>query len=97
MIVVKIEMWPGGSEDRSYELGRTYIYNDGTGTPARGNYEVRVCRKSKDGQYNLTSREVVAGKKCTRVGRVRDWPRKSYNIWRLILRCLKSAFPEDPS
>ena len=92
MIVVKLEMWPGGDESRMYELGRTYIYNDGAGSARRGNYEVRVCRKHKD--YEGTHRNVATGKGFTRTGRVEGWPRKSYNIWLLILRCLRAAFPE---
>lgn len=93
MIVVKLEMWPKGDESRKYELGRTYIYNDGTGGGKRGNYEVRVCRKNKEG-YDLTSREISAGEKCTRKARLENWPRNSYNVWRLILQALRSAFPE---
>lgn len=92
MIVVKVEMWPGGDESKRYELGRTYIYNDGGGTGKRGNYEVRVCRK---GSFTPDARKIVSGKGFTRTGRVDNWPRKSYNIWRLILRCLMSAFPEE--
>jgi hypothetical protein len=94
VIVIRAEMWPGGDESRKYELGRTYIYNDGAGGSSRGNYEVRVCRKNKERSYDLTPREIVAAKKCTRTARVDNWPRKSYNVWLLILRCLRSAFPE---
>ena len=95
MIVVKIELWPGGFEERKRELGRTYIYNDGKGTARQGNYEVRVCRKNKEAAYDLKPLELREGKKCTRTARVENWPRKSYNIWRLILRCLMAAFPEE--
>lgn len=91
MIVVKVEMWPQGDESRKYPLGRTYIYNAG-GTAKRADYEVRVCRK---GSYDVRPRDLVEGNGFTRVGNVKDWPRKSYNIWRLILRALRSAFPEE--
>ena len=84
-------MWPGGDESRRYELGRSYLYNDGDGTAARGNYEVRVCRK---GKHDVTQRQLVAGDGFTRTARVENWPRKSYNIWLLILRALRKAFPE---
>lgn len=91
MIVVKVEMWPKGDERRMYELGRTYIYNAG-GTETRGDYEVRVCRK---GSYAPDPRKIASGEGFTRTARVDNWPRKSYNIWRLILRCLMGAFPEE--
>jgi len=91
MIVVKIEMWPKGDEARKYELGRTYVYNSG-GNAKRGDYEVRVCRK---GNYDVDSRDLVDGKGFTRTGTVSNWPRLSYNVWRLILRCLQAAFPEE--
>lgn len=38
MIVVKIELWPGGDEVQARELERVCIYNDGTGTLEFGNY-----------------------------------------------------------
>lgn len=92
MIVVRLEMWPKGDESRKYELGRTYIYNDGNGTARHGSYEVRVCRK---GKYDVERRDLVEGKGFTRTARVDNYARESYNIWRLILRCLRSAFPEE--
>jgi hypothetical protein len=92
VIVVTIEMWPGGDKSRKHELGRTYVFNDAAGTASRGNYEVRVCRK---GSFDADPREIVEGTGFTRKGRVDNWPRKSYNIWRLVLRCLQSAFPEE--
>lgn len=92
MIVVKVEMWPGGDESRMRELGRTYVFNDGARTATRGNYEVRVCRK---GSFAPDPRKLLNGVGFTRTGRVDNWPRKSYNIWRLVLRCLMSAFPEE--
>lgn len=94
MIVVKLEMWPKGDESKKYELGRTYIFNAG-GTAQRGDYEVRVCRKSREGNYEKTARQLVEGKGFTRTGRLENHPRQSYNVWRLIIRALRSAFPEE--
>ena len=91
MIVVKIEMWPKGSEEKRYELGRTYIYNCG-GDARRGDYQVRVCRK---GDFEPEARRIVAGEGFTRTGEVRNYPRLSYNVWRLVSRALRSAFPEE--
>lgn len=90
MIVVKIELWPFGDESQKTEIGRTLIANDGTGSVSRGNYDVRVLRRNA---YTLSGTEFDSS--ATRTGRVEGYPRLSYNIWRLILRALRSAFPEE--
>lgn len=90
MIVVKLEMWPGGDEARAYTLGRTYIWNEGTtDDPSKGNYGVAVMRKGCEYSHpiNASAR--------TRSGEVKNYPRLSYNVWRLIIRALKAAFPEE--
>lgn len=91
MIVVKIEMWPGGDEEGAYELGRSYIRNRGDNPrhPHRGNYEIKVCRK---GHTEFKGWSAI---KASRQGEVFNWPRLSYNIWRLVLRALMDAFPEE--
>jgi len=81
MIVVKIELWPMGFESKKRELGRMFIDNQG-GTDKRGDYRVRVLRK---GSTDKVLRE------C----KVENYPRRSYNIWRLICRALKGTFPEE--
>jgi len=87
MIVIKVELWPGGSEKNAQEIGRTYIANDGSGDEDRGNYNGYVCRRgTKERPPNGT---------YTREGRVEDYPRKSYNVWRLVIRMLKKCFPEE--
>lgn len=40
MIVVIIELWPGGCPDGKRQLGEIVISNDGSGTTEIGNYEV---------------------------------------------------------
>jgi len=94
MIVLKIELWPGGDETRSKEIGRTYVYNDG-GTHDRGDYKVRVARKNAP--TDLLSRAIIEAnpKVILRTGEVKDYPRLSYNVWRLMIRALLSAFPEE--
>lgn len=91
MIVVKVEMWPHGDEAKKREIGRTYIYNAGGGLK-RGNYEARVCRKGKTA-YKLE--DLRSGKGFTRTGRVENYPRLSYNIWRLVIQALRACFPEE--
>jgi len=91
MIVVKIEMWPKGQRERAREIGRTFIYNDG-GTDELGDYEVRVCRR---GRLERTTQQIVDGEGFTRTGRIENYPRLAFNVWRLVLRALRSAFPEE--
>lgn len=94
MIVVKLELWPGGDASRSHEIGRTYINNVG-GAGKRGDYDVRVMRKDY-GPDTVSMRNVFAdGKGIARKGHVSNYPRLSYNVWRLIVRALLSAFPEE--
>jgi hypothetical protein len=93
MIVVKIELWPGGAENhpRKQEIGRMYIANVG-GDIQRGDYQVAVCRR---GSTAVPQPILPSGPMPTRSGEVRDYPRLAYNVWRLITRALKSAFPEE--
>lgn len=88
MLVVKIELWSAATGQTS-EIGRMYIRNDGTGARSKGNYDVKVTRK---GSFEYNGWEEI---KTVRTGRVEDYPRLSYNVWRLIARLLKSAFPEE--
>lgn len=82
MIVVKIEMWPGGFEDQSYPLGTMVIVNDGTSTnPHRGNYDVWKL---------YASEKIRSFRNKPPKGRVDNWPRHSYTVWQLIKRCLES-------
>jgi hypothetical protein len=89
MIVVKVELWPYGDRSKAKELGRTYIANVG-GSLTRGNYEVAVCKKG------TTECPLVSDKiKAARTGEIKNYPRLTYNMWRLIIRSLLSAFPEE--
>jgi hypothetical protein len=96
MIVVKIELWPGGDAARSREIGRTYI-NNVTGKDdlggKRGDYDVRVMRK--DCIQTRPRDMFLNGKGILRTGHVSNYPRLTYNVWRLVIRALKSAFPEE--
>lgn len=75
-------------------IGVMEIANDGTGTAMRGNYVTRLFRRG--------TQPAEMNKSVTRTGEVKEWtrgtsdfPRQSYSVWRLVLRCLKSAFPEE--
>lgn len=90
MLVIKIEMH-SSVDGRVEEYGRMYISNDGKGTESSSNYDVAVCRKGIIGiPENIGGFEAAA-----RTGKVLDYSRKSYNVWRLISRALLAAFPEE--
>ena len=84
MILVKVELHSARTGNVT-EIGRMVIENDGETTRdhhSLGSYNVKVLRRGG-------STEV------TRTGKVANFPRKSYVIWRLIARALLSAFPEE--
>lgn len=94
MVVVKLEMWPEGDESKAYTLGRTYIWNETdeaehAANPNRGDYGVAVMRKGREEESQYLVGNIV------RSGSVKNYPRLSYNVWRLIIRALKAAFPEE--
>jgi hypothetical protein len=79
MIVVKIELHSANTL-RTTQIG---------GDHEHGDYDVRVMNKGKlDGDPRLES-------DICRSGEVTKYPRLSYNVWRLISRALRSAFPEE--
>jgi hypothetical protein len=69
-------------------LGETIIHNVG-GTRERGDYAVCVGRKTQVGDL----RRILLNP--LRKGAVDSYPRLSYNVWRLVIRALRSAFPEE--
>jgi hypothetical protein len=89
MLTVKIEL-NSAITGLTTEIGRLYIWNEG-GTRDRGDYHVAVLKKDKLDSKNckLDSPDVC------RHGSVTNYPRLSYNVWRLITRALKAAFPEE--
>lgn len=87
MIVVKIELHSAITK-RITILGTMIIHNVG-GTAKRGNYE--VCVGNKRDVHDLTK----VFNQPQRKGVVYDYPRQSYNVWRLVSRALLNAFPEE--
>lgn len=76
-------------------IGATAITNDGTATDeARGNYSVNVARRSTCRSLP-NALKALFKERIMRSGRVENFPRHSYNVWRLVIRALKSAFPEE--
>lgn len=87
MLVLKLELHSAVTGEVT-EVGRTLIYNVG-GTEDRGDYAVKVGRKAR----RFSNRKVH--EKPLRTGEVKDYPRMTYNVWRLVIRALMDAFPEE--
>ena len=107
MIVVKIELWPRGVEARAKEIGRMFVANIG-GTHDRGDYSVAVARRGSTEVPRQLVADAMAAQgaeidseslaeypEATRAGQVKNYPRLSYNVWRLISRALRASFPEE--
>lgn len=90
MLVLKLELHSARTGEIT-EIGRTIIANVG-GSTELGDYTCKVARKQPHGsEYsNLT-----VWKKPLRTGTVTGYPRLRYNVWRLVIRSLLSAFPEE--
>lgn len=84
MLKVTIELVSAITRKTS-TIGVAFLSNDGTGTRDRGNYDVQIMRKGVESPLGKTTRE----------GRVENYPRVAYNVWRLIARGLHAAFPEE--
>lgn len=83
MIRVTIELISANT-GKTTVLGRMNITNDGTGTKKRGNYNGMLWRHMGKGHS-----------RAGRTGRVENFPRESYVVWRLIYRMLRAMFPEE--
>jgi hypothetical protein len=86
VVVVKVELWPWGSEKLKKEIGRMTITNDGTSdNPNIGNYIVRIFRK---GSTETVQREAP----------VTDYRRKTEPVWKLVRLALEAAYKKtEPS
>ena len=67
-------MLPGGRSENKRLLAQAIIANDGTGTDSRGNYFANLF---------------LTRDKVWKTVRIKDFPRKSYNVWKLLQRVLK--------
>lgn len=75
MIVVKVELWPFGSESRKRILGEAHIINDATGSKTKGNYKFKLFKKNKHGIW--------------KTGEIKNFPRLRRNGYDLLYLCLK--------
>lgn len=79
MIVIKVELWPGGFESLKQTLGTGVIFNDGTGTKSRGNYVAKFIRRDVD-----PTRLARGDYKSARSTVVENFPRLTKNAWHLM-------------
>ena len=81
MIVVSIEIWPHGDEEKARSLGNMVITNSGTGTKERGDYNVVL---SHAGMYYGKRKEPW------KTGRVTNHLRK-LSPYHLVYKAIKNA------
>jgi hypothetical protein len=70
MIVVEMTLYSAIDSSRDANLCRLEVVNDGTGTGARGNYDVRLYARNNG--------------RLVRSARVENWPRNARPAWRLL-------------
>ena len=80
MVVIKLELWPGGDQSRARPLGLLTITNDGTGREGVGNYRVEA---SHAGKYFGRRKEPY------KQGKVKGFPR-TWSPYKLLAWALKS-------
>lgn len=102
MIVIRMELWPGGDKSRAEHLGTATIANVNRMDDMRhiGNYEYLVMEHSQsaegdlvevfpESRFNLSQRG--SAKKKWKSGGVAGFPRLKLGAWDLLYRVLQSA------
>lgn len=87
MLVIKIELHSAVTR-KVTTIGQMIIANTG-GTKDRGEYTAKVAHKNDVNNLGANFNRPL------REGTVINYPRLSYNVWRLVVRALLSAFPEE--
>lgn len=78
MLVIKIELWPGGRKDLKRDMGTMFIVNSGAGTRAMGVYEVMMSKWRKP-------------EEPYRIGVVSGFDRINGSPWELMRRAIVAA------
>ena len=78
MIIVTVELAPGGDTSKKRHLGTAKIANDGSGSLTAGNYVFTVSKWGRP-------MEMLKG------GRVEGFPRKRLGPWDLLYRALETV------
>ncbi|EMO53950.1 hypothetical protein [Leptospira noguchii] len=88
MLVVKIEIWPGGDESKKREHSRAYIANDGKTTletkGAYGSYDAKFMQSE-----NFNPKKVWKSSKAERIHR------KLRGVWDILYVALRNAGMEQ--
>lgn len=83
MLVIKIELWPFGEEEKSKEIARAFICNDGeTSKKTRGIFGSYDAKFMQSDRYNP--------KKVWKKGRAENIHRTKRGVWDILYLCLKS-------
>ena len=78
MVKITVDIVPPFARKRR-TIARAEIINEGTGTPERGDYK-----------YALWGQRGAVWK----IGQIKAFPRKSYNVWRLLYYILREIFEQ---
>lgn len=90
MIVLRLEMWPGGREANKYELCTMTLANIGASTDGKkGDYSVYLYRRPRTGQ---TTDPMTDDPLRTTV--VRGHRRLSQHVLQLIRKAIKGLYPK---
>lgn len=77
MLVIKIELWPHGQEDKAKELAKAVIVN------TTKNEDIKI------GDYFAEFQ--ITGVKGSRPGEVKKHARLTEPVWTLLRKCLEAA------
>ena len=80
MLVVRVELWPGGDDRKRREIALMTITNDGTGDIKTGNYVGSVFRKGCLAEDRT--------KRPLRSAEVKGYKRLNLHVWSLVGRML---------
>ena len=93
MIVVKIELWPMGVEEKKKDLSRLYIANTGSNPdPNLGDYKVAIMKK---GVLRAPWEHGYGGNKTAkpfREGEVKNHPRITQHVIHLVRKAIDSIY-----
>ena len=90
MIVVEVKLVSARGREHDKLLGTAIISNVGTTEDGKlGDYDVAVGRKTDAADLRRVYHQPL------RRGKVLRHPRLAQNVWRLVLKALAQAFPEQ--
>ena len=103
MIVVTVEVRSAISPERNEIIGCMMLGNDGPNVaePTKTDYSVAVANRAAARKFAshlspLEHRLVREMRRAAvRKAEVRAYPSAAYNVWRLVSRALRAAFPEE--